>query len=424
MMKFLSRFFLIAFFILFSCEDNKNEEKFVIEFSPASEYDFGKVEINKSASTKIRIKNSDESSGPFTGTIEIEDSPAFYSSFTGIIELQKNESKEIYITFTPSAEDNYAGKLVIKNDKNFNEFYLSGLGASPVSFSVTPSILNFGLVIPGSSKDLDLVVNNEQSSGFDLDITLDLPVGDFSMGGITTFTLSPNTSKTLTVRYTPTQNTASKVLQINHNSSTIQSPLKVSLSGVKDISAEIADNIDAGWSLFLSKSYLDGKQKFQDAINASRVSTVYDSMSNEAKNGRAWSALFAQETSDFARVSFVDFNSISGSGIKLSTDSKTDVLAGIAISGVLINAQTSTGYYTNVVSSAEQLLAASPNYEFSYNSNINYKDVRYALIQAFFNLSDFTKAANQLDILVPANAPHSSTAEELLIAIQALAGQL
>ena len=57
-MKFLSRFFLIAFFILFSCEDNKNEEKFVIEFSPASEHDFGKVEINKSASTKIRIKNS------------------------------------------------------------------------------------------------------------------------------------------------------------------------------------------------------------------------------------------------------------------------------------------------------------------------------------------------------------------------------
>ena len=156
------------------------------------------------------------------------------------------------------------------------------------------------------------MVNNEQSSGFDLDITLDLPVGDFSMGGITTFTLSPNTSKTLTVRYTPTQNTASKVLQINHNSSTIQSPLKVSLSGVKDISAEIADNIDAGWSLFLSKSYSDGKQKFQDAINASRVSTAYDSMSNEAKNGRAWSTLFAQETSDFARVSFIDFNSISG----------------------------------------------------------------------------------------------------------------
>jgi hypothetical protein len=50
--------------------------------------------------------------------------------------------------------------------------------------------------------------------------------------------------------------------------------------------------------------------------------------------------------------------------------------------------------------------------------------VRYALIQAYYNLSDYANAASQLDILDPVNAPHSATPEGLLIAIQALGGQL
>ena len=90
MKRYVSFVLMFALFAFHACEDNKNEEKFVIEFSPVEEHDFGTVEVNESASTKVRIKNSDESSGPFTGTIEIEDSPAFFSSFTGIIELQKN----------------------------------------------------------------------------------------------------------------------------------------------------------------------------------------------------------------------------------------------------------------------------------------------------------------------------------------------
>ena len=40
------------------------------------------------------------------------------------------------------------------------------------------------------------------------------------------------------------------------------------------------------------------------------------------------------------------------------------------------------------------------------NTNVDHKDVRYALIQAYFNLSNYSNAAKQLDILVPANAPH------------------
>ena len=186
----------IVFALLFSACEDKAETKYVIEFSPVTEHDFGKVEINQSVSKKIRVKNSEQSSGPFTGTIEIVDSPAFQMDFSGVLVLQKNESVEIYLTFRPTAAEDYSSKLVIQNDQSLNEFYLSGIGASPVSFSISPTALDFGLVTSGESKELELVFANNASSGFDLELSLDLPVGDFSIGGLTNLTLSPNVSKT------------------------------------------------------------------------------------------------------------------------------------------------------------------------------------------------------------------------------------
>ena len=423
MIRHTVKLFIIGGLILSSCED-KDEEKYVLEFSPASEHDFGRVEVNKSASQKIRILNTDQSSGPFTGNIEILDSPNFTMDFSGVLVLQKNESKEIYLTFIPSASEEYSGKLVVKNDKTFNEFYLSGIGGNPVSFSIEPTSLNFGLVVAGNTKDLDLVFKNSESSGFDLELSLDLPLSDFIIGSQTSFTLSPNTSKTITVRYSPTQNTSSKVMEVSHNSSIRANPAKVQLRGVKDISSDIIALANEGWALFTSKDYANSRKKFQEAIVASFVSSIYDSISNEAKLGRAWATLFAQETSDFAATAYVDFNALKPNSVKLSTKSRNDGWAGLSISGVMVRSQGENSFSSNVVSTAVNLLENSPIYEFSYNAKINYKDVRYALIQAYFNLSDFSNAADQLDILDPINAPHSSAPEDLLNAIQALAGQL
>ena len=201
-MRFFSKLFILTTLIFISCED-KDEEKYVIEFSPTTEHDFGKVEINKSISKKIRILNTDQSSGPFTGEIEIVDSPNFSMDFSGVLVLQKNQSKEIYLSFIPTSSEEYSGKLVVKNDKSFNEFYLSGIGGNPVSFSIEPTALDFGLVVAGNTKDLELVFKNNESSGFDLELSLDLPLSDFILGGNTSFTLAPSASKTITVRYTP-----------------------------------------------------------------------------------------------------------------------------------------------------------------------------------------------------------------------------
>ena len=422
MKRYVSFVLIFVLFAFHACEDNKNEDKFVIEFSPALEHDFGTVEINESASTKVRIKNSDESSGPFTGTIEIEDSPAFFSSFTGILELQKNESKEVYITFTPSAGDNYSGKLVVKNDKNFNEFYLSGVGASPVSFSISPISLDFGLVEAGSTKDLDLTFENNVSSGFDLELSLDLSLSDFTIGSQTNFTLSPGSNKTIAVRYTPTQNVSTKALQISHNSSIRANPESVVLRGIKDISSELVSGNIEGWNLFKNKDYASSASKFQETVAKSLVNAVYDSLGDEAVLGRGWARLFERSTNDYALSAFNDFVSVYGAGL-ISSSSEIDALAGISVSGVLI-VSNNIDHYNAIVEAATILLANYQSYQFQYNTNVDHKDVRYALVQAYFNLSNFSDAAKQLDILDPENAPHSSTAEDILVAIQALAGQL
>ena len=98
MTRYMAKLFILLTLVLISCED-KEEEKYVLEFTPTAEYDFGRVEIGKSVSKKIRIVNTDASSGPFTGSVEIIDSPNFSMDFSGILVLQKNESKEIYLSF-------------------------------------------------------------------------------------------------------------------------------------------------------------------------------------------------------------------------------------------------------------------------------------------------------------------------------------
>ena len=126
--------------IFVSCEDKK-DPSFEILFDP-SEHQYGKVEINKSVSQKIRIKNTDNSSEAFVGEINILGSPSFRMDFSGVLTLQKNESKEVFITFQPSASQEYNAKISVNNEYAFNEMYLYGEGVAPVSFSYDLSLIH------------------------------------------------------------------------------------------------------------------------------------------------------------------------------------------------------------------------------------------------------------------------------------------
>ena len=80
--------------------------------------------------------------------------------------------------------------------------------------------------------------------------------------------------------------------------------------------------------------------------------------------------------------------------------------------------------YQSVVSAATSVLSESQYYEFSHKGSVNHKDVRMALIQAYYYLGNYKEAALHMDILDPSNAPHPTDAALLLVAIQTISGSL
>ena len=409
---------LLIFFI--ACEDKKGPS-FEILFDPI-EYKFGKIEINDRSSQRIQIKNTENSTEAFVGEIKLMDSPAFKMDFSGVLTLQKNESKEIYVTFQPSAAQEYNARLTVSNDNDdFFEMYVRGEGVAPVSFTFDKTKLEFGLVQPGDSKDLELNFLNNASSGFDLELVLSIPSSDFTiLGDVSTLTIPPGQSETITVRYTPTISSSSKSLKIVHNSSVIISPSQITLTGIMDISSEIISNISKGWDEFESGNYNDSQSSFVSAMNQARVSSIYDTIYDKAMHGLGWSLLFARGTNDYALAAYNNFLSCANNYL-LPMNSYYDVLAGVAISGVLALEKTSP---TFIISAANNVLSEYPNYQFTHKVSVNYKHVRMSKVQAYYYIGQYANAASEMDILDPTNAPHSDDPIELLTAIQNLSGSL
>jgi len=409
---------LLIFFI--ACEDKKGPS-FEITFDPI-EHKFGKIEINDRISQRIQIKNTENSTEAFVGEINLMDSPAFKMDFSGVLTLQENESKEIYVTFQPSAAQEYNGRLTVSNDKDdFFEMYVRGEGVAPVSFTFDKTKLEFGLVQPGDSKELEVNFLNNASSGFDLELVLSIPSSDFIiLGDVSTLTIPPGQSETITVRYTPTISSSSKSLKIAHNSSVINSPSQITLTGIMDISSEIISNISKGWDEFESGNYNDSQSSFVSAMNQARVSSIYDTIYDKAMHGLGWSMLFDRGTNDYALAAYNNFLSCANNYL-LPMNSYYDVLAGVAISGVLALEKTSP---TFIISAANNVLSEYPNYQFSHKVSVNYKHVRMSKVQAYYYIGQYTNAASEMDILDPTNAPHSDDPIKLLTAIQNLSGSL
>lgn len=423
MKKVHIKYAVLATLVFFIACEKESDPTFEITINPI-EHQYGKIEVNDRSVQKVRIKNTENSSETFVGEMVIMDSPAFTMDFSGVLTLEKNESKEIYITFRPTAAQEYSGKLVVKNDYSLQEMYLYGEGVAPVSFSYDNTKLEFGMVKSGETKDLNIQFSNSAASGFDLEFTLSIPSSDFSIvGGQTSHTVSPGQSQSITVRYSPTISSSSKSLKINHNSTVKLNPSTIQLTGIMDESSVIINKVSEGWTKFESSDYSGSRQSFQDAMNKGRIHAAYDSLYGEAMGGRGWAVLFNTSVSSRGEAAFNDFtNALSGYGTKIASNSKLDLLAGQAISGALIGG--STGVYNAVINAAKTVLTEKNNYSFSHKTSVDHKDVRMAKIQAHYYLGQYTEAASEMDVLDPTNAPHSSDPGTLLAAIQALAGSL
>mgnify|MGYP003745647697 CR=1 FL=1 len=175
-----------------------------------------------------------------------------------------------------------------------------------------------------------------------------------------------------------------------------------------------------GWDEFEDNNYSESMKSFIKAMNQARVSSIYDTIYDKAMHGLGWSLLFERGTNDYALASYNNFLSCANNNF-LPMNSYFDVLAGVAISGVLALERTSP---TFIISAANSVLTEYPNYQFTHKVSVNYKHVRMSKVQAHYYIGEYTNAASEMDILDPTNAPHSNDPVKLLTAIQNLSGSL
>jgi tetratricopeptide (TPR) repeat protein len=172
---------------------------------------------------------------------------------------------------------------------------------------------------------------------------------------------------------------------------------------------EINALIQSGWQLFESKDYSGSEAKFDSAVSLASSNSLFESLQAEAESGRGWSRANLRKFSS----SKIDFtNSLSRTNRNATTDLNSK--AGLAFVHHALNE------FDLAIQRALEVLALDSNYTFEHDSRVYHKSLRLLLAQSYYTLGDFQKAAEQLDILEPDKAPHSTDPNELLRKIQEL----
>lgn len=178
-----------------------------------------------------------------------------------------------------------------------------------------------------------------------------------------------------------------------------------SKSGTESEKPPLENIIEEGWNYFSDSDYLNAVVEFNSAIE------YYGSQAFEAYNGRGWSyarIAFGSEDDNYNK-SMSDFEK----ALSYEPD-LTDAKVGISFVYLVIN------YYSKAANTAESVLNDFPNYTFKYDSSITAVDLRILLAQAFFYLGNYSKAAEQLDIIEPGVNHPADNYDVLLSQIQSI----
>ncbi|MFH0992355.1 MAG: hypothetical protein V1799_20335 [bacterium] len=159
------------------------------------------------------------------------------------------------------------------------------------------------------------------------------------------------------------------------------------------------------WKEFESKRYDAASLLFTDAIN----SATTDSVKADGYSGRGWSALLSRKLSN-ALSDYDKALNISQAPEPVKIDAK----AGRSY------AQFAAKDFSGTIASASEVLRLRSSYTFSHASAVTATQVRLLLAQSYFATGQYYQAAQQLDILNPQQAPHSSDPTLLLAKITSL----
>ncbi len=168
------------------------------------------------------------------------------------------------------------------------------------------------------------------------------------------------------------------------------------------------EKIAEGWAAITQKNYSAAGTAFSDALNRIRANEEVDAPYRaEALTGRGWSRAMLREYIS-ARTDYT--NAVSVQQIRQPV--RRDAQAGLTFVHHALKD------YQNAITFGDEVFSGgSLTYQFQYDSRINTQRVRLVIAQSAFNLGNFTKTASQMDLIVPANAPHSTDPEQLLHAM-------
>jgi len=216
-----------------------------IDISPNT-FSFGDVGIGLSKDIVVTMKNTGEA--PLTvNTLQLNGSGfvllnAPQTPFT----LNQNASQIFTIRFQPSANVNYSGILTITSndpDEGNLTYTLTGKGVNPPDIDVTPSLVDFGTVVAGQSKDITVTIKNNITNGADLVISnITVSGNGYTLPTPPSYpiTLSAGSTYQITIRFTPpTSGQFSGSLTISSNDPD-EGSFKVDLKGNGSVPPDIS----------------------------------------------------------------------------------------------------------------------------------------------------------------------------------------
>ncbi len=164
--------------------------------------DFGNVKVGNSKVLSFKITNSGNQ--PYSITNITGAQPPYTISGPTSGSLDPGKSITVQVTFQPTQVGNFTAQLDIQTDVAglSQTINLSGNGVAPL-MSVNTTVLDFGTQLITGTKDLNITITNNGNSDI-TSLSYTLNGTAFSIPVSATAPITPGGSKTVTVRFSPT----------------------------------------------------------------------------------------------------------------------------------------------------------------------------------------------------------------------------
>ena len=235
---------------------------------------FGNVQVGNSATLKETITDTGGGSVNITSA-SLGNAAYSISGLTLPVKLSEGASVTFDVTFTPGASGSVNSTLTLVSDADPSTLTipLSGTGTAAGQLGVSPTTLNFGNVVVGTSSTLNSTLN---ASGAPVTVSsATTSSSEFTVSGLTLpFTIAAGKSQQYSVTFTPqASGTATATLTFVSNAS--NSPTQQSLTGTGQPPPQ--HSVSLSWNASISQGVV-GYNIYRGAVSGGPYSVINSSL--------------------------------------------------------------------------------------------------------------------------------------------------